>query len=48
VCIVTLFLLQMWVPLNLGVNVQNSEFTVVDFFFDEYEVSFPTTFDNFG
>jgi hypothetical protein len=30
-----------------GLDVQNWDFLLVDFSFDEYEVSFPITLDNF-
>jgi hypothetical protein len=41
------FLLWMWMPLHLGIDVQDWDFLLVDFSFDEYEVSFPISFGNF-
>jgi hypothetical protein len=37
----------MCVPLHLGHYVQNWDFLLVDFSFDEYEVSFHVSFDYF-
>jgi hypothetical protein len=37
----------MWLPLHLE-HIQNLEFILVDFTFDEYEVPLLVFFDNFG
>ena len=37
----------MWLPLHLE-HIQNWEFLLEDFTFDEYEVSLRVFFDNFG
>ena len=42
-----MFLLQILMSLHWGIDVQNWEFTLVDFSFAEYVVSFPVSFDNF-
>ena len=38
----------MWLPLHLDIDIQNWEFLLEDFTFDEYEVSLLVFFDNFG
>ena len=43
-----MFLLQMWVPLHFGHKVQIEVDILVDYSFDEYEMSFPISFDYFG
>jgi hypothetical protein len=48
ICGLVMFLLQMLVPFNVGIDVQNLEFILVDFSFDEYVVSFTIFFENFG
>jgi hypothetical protein len=40
-----MFLLQMWMPCVWGIDVQNWDIILVDFFFDVYKVSFPVFLD---
>ena len=38
----------MWLPLHLELDIQNCEFLLEDFTFDEYEVPLLVFFDDFG
>lgn len=40
-----IYILHMWMPLNLGIYIQNKDAILVGFSFGEYKVSFPISFD---